>query len=48
MDDEPSLMTTEVMLARMRGYGLIGVTQTAALVTGGVFATSWRRRLRQR
>ena len=40
MDDEPSLMTTEVMLARMRDYGLIGVTQTAALIMGGVFATS--------
>ena len=33
-------MTTEVMLARMRDYGLIGVTQTAALIMGGVFATS--------
>jgi hypothetical protein len=40
MDDEPSLMTTEVMLARMRDYGLIGVSQTAALIMGGVFATA--------
>jgi hypothetical protein len=40
MEDEPSLMTTEVMLARMRDYGLIGVSQTAALIMGGVFATS--------
>lgn len=40
MDDQPSLMTTEVILARMRDYGLIGVSQTAALIMGGVFATA--------
>lgn len=40
MDDEPSLMTTEVMLARMRDFGQFGVSQTAALIMGGVFATS--------
>jgi hypothetical protein len=40
MEDEPSLMTTEVMLARMRDFGLIGVSQTAALIMGGVFATA--------
>ena len=40
MDDQPSLMTTEVMMARMRDYGLIGVSQTAALIMGGVFATA--------
>src|SRR5262245_7031638 len=40
MEDEPSLMTTETMLARMRDYGVIGVSQTASLIMGGVFATS--------
>src|SRR5260221_2327236 len=40
MEDEPSLMTTEVMLARMRDFGQIGVSQTAALIMGGVFATA--------
>jgi hypothetical protein len=40
MEDEPSLMTTEVMLARMRDFSLIGVGQTAVLIMGGVFATS--------
>lgn len=38
--NEPSLMTTEVMLGRMRDYGVIGVSQTATLITGGVFATA--------
>ena len=40
MDDEPSLMTTEVMLARMRDFSTIGVSQTAGLIMGGVFATA--------
>jgi hypothetical protein len=40
MEDEPSLMTTEVMLSRMRDYGVIGVSQTASLIMGGVFATA--------
>jgi len=40
MEDQPSLMTTEVMLARMRDYGVIGVNQTASLIMGGVFATA--------
>jgi hypothetical protein len=40
MEDEPSLTTTDVILARMRDYGVIGVTQTASLIMGGVFATS--------
>jgi hypothetical protein len=31
MEDEPSLM---------RDYGIVGVSQTAALITGGVFATA--------
>ena len=40
MDDEPSLMTTEVMLARMRDFSTLGVSQTASLIMGGVFATA--------
>ena len=40
MDDESSLMTTEVMLARMRDFSTIGVSQTAGLIMGGVFATA--------
>lgn len=40
MDDQPSLMTTEVMLARMRDFSTIGVSQTAGLIMGGVFATA--------
>ncbi len=37
-NDEPSLMTTEIVLGRMRDYGVIGISQTASLITGGVFA----------
>ena len=40
VDDKPSFMTTEVMLGRMRDYGMIGVSQTASLIMGGVFATA--------
>ncbi len=40
MEDQPSLMTTEIMLSRMRDYGVIGVSQTASLIMGGVFATA--------
>jgi hypothetical protein len=40
MEDEPSLMTTEIMLGRMRDYGIIGVSQTASVIMGGVFATA--------
>ena len=36
MEDEPSLMTTDVVLARMRDYGVIGVSQTASLIMGGL------------
>ena len=38
--DEPRLMTTDVILARMRDYSVIGVSQTASLIMGGVFATA--------
>ena len=40
MEDKPSLMTTDVLLGRMRDYGVIGVSQTASLIMGGVFATA--------
>jgi hypothetical protein len=31
-DNEPSVVTTEVMLARLRDYTTTGVSQTAGLV----------------
>lgn len=40
MEDQPSLMTTEVMLARMRDFTLTGVSQTSAVIMSGVFATA--------
>lgn len=40
MDEDTGLMTTEVMLARMRDFSTIGVSQTAGLIMGGVFATA--------
>jgi hypothetical protein len=40
MDEGPSLITTDVVLGRMRDYGVIGVSQTASLIMGGVFATA--------
>jgi hypothetical protein len=40
MEDKPSLITTDVVLGRMRDYGVIGISQTASLIMGGVFATA--------
>jgi hypothetical protein len=33
-------MTTEIMLSRMQAYGVIGLSQTASPIMGGVFATA--------
>lgn len=40
MEDKPHLATTDVVLGRMRDYGVIGISQTASLIMGGVFATA--------
>jgi hypothetical protein len=39
-EDAPAMMTTEVMLARMRDYTQIGISQTMGLMMGGVFAAA--------
>ncbi len=40
MNEEPSLMTSEVLLSRMRDFSLTGISQVAGLIMGGVFATA--------
>ena len=38
--DEPPMITTEVMLARMRDFQQIGLSQVTGLMMGGVFAAA--------